>query len=181
MIGEKPLLEHATTMNTKFTGPLLLALLGILITLPARAADDAALQNPALKRFYSELKTLFRKQYPQATSHLLKDNIHFESDTRVFIVHESTMTGDWQDPWETRGPKSGGILCDIRFQKGKYQGQAVTPQTFNKRYFKTLLLASYSEKRDAHIVVQLSYPRNVNEDFLRQFTELVNEFGKYVD
>jgi len=168
-------------MNTKFTGPLVLALLGIFITLPARAGDDAALQNPAIKRFYSELKTLFRKQYPKATSHLLKDSIHFESDTRVFIVHEATMTGDWQDPWETRGPKPGGILCDIRLQNGKYQEQAVTPQTFDTRYFKILLLVPYSDKHDEHIVVQLSYPRNVKEDFLRQFTELVNEFGKYVD
>ena len=168
-------------MHAKFTGPLLLALLGILITLPARAADDSALQNPALKRFYSELKTLFRKHYPQATSHLLKDSIHFESDARVFIVHEATMTGDWQDPWETRGPKPGGILCDIRLNKGNYQEQVVAPQTFDTRYFKTLLLAPYSEKHDTHIVVHLSYPRNVKEDFLRQFTELVNEFGKYVE
>jgi len=64
----------------------------------ARAAEDEPLQNPALKRFYSELRTLFRKHYPKATSHLLKDKIHFEHDTRVFIVHEPLKTGEWQDP-----------------------------------------------------------------------------------
>jgi len=162
-------------MDTKLTGPLLLASFGILITLSARAADDSALQNPAFKGFYSELKTLFRKHYPQSTSHLFKDSVHFESDTRVLVVHEETMNGDWQDPWETRGPKPGGILGEIRFMKGNYQEHAAGPQTFDKRYFKILLLAPYSKKHDAHIVVRLSYPRNVQEDFLKEFTKLVNE------
>jgi hypothetical protein len=168
-------------MKTKTTWPLLLVHLGILVLAPARAADDEALQNPKLKRFYSELQTLFRKHYPKATSHLLKDKIHFEHGTRIFIVHEPLMTGEWQDPWETRGPKPGGILCDITLQKGPYQGQAVVPQTFDKRYFKSLLAAPYSSKHDAHLEIHLSYPRNVSDDFLKQFTELVNDFGKYVD
>ena len=168
-------------MNRKNTWPLLPALLAILITEPIRAADDETPQNPALKRFYSELQTLFREHYPKATSHRLKDCIHFEHDTRVFIVHEPLMTGEWQDPWETRGPKPGGILCDITLQKGPYQGQAVVPQTFDKRYFKSSLEAPYSLKHDAHLEVHLSYPRDVSDDFLKQFTQLVNDFGKYVD
>lgn len=59
-----------------------------LIAAPAIGAGAEPLQIPALTRFYSELQTLFRKHYPKATSHLLKDKIHFEHDTRVFIVHE---------------------------------------------------------------------------------------------
>lgn len=160
---------------------LLVSLIFALIAAPARGADEEALENPALKRFYSELRMLFRKHYPKATSHLLKDKIHFEHDTRVFIVHEALKTGEWQDPWETRGPKPGGILCDITLQDGQYQGAAVVPQTFDKRYFKVLLMAPYSAKRDVHLYVHLSYPRNVSDDFLKQFTELVNDFEKYVD
>jgi len=87
---------------------------------PSRAAEDEHLQNPALKRFYSEVQTLFRRHYPKATSHLLRDKIHFERDTRVFIVHEPLKTGEWQGPLEERGPKSGGILCDMTLQKGNY-------------------------------------------------------------
>ncbi len=155
-------------------------LLGICITAPTRAADDETLQNPALKQFYSKLKLLFRKHYPQATSHLLKDKIYFEHNTRVFIVHEPLMTGEWQNPWETRGPQPGGILCDVTLYKGPYQGQAVVPQTFDKRYFKSFMAAPYSSKHDAHLEVHLSYPGNVSDDFLKQFTELVNDFGKYL-
>lgn len=151
------------------------------LTLPTTGADDEALQNSALKKFYAELRTLFRRHYPKATSHLLRDKVHFEHDTRVFIVHGAQMTGEWQDPRETRGPKPGGILCDITLQKGRYGGQAVVPQTFAEPYFTVLLMAPYSPKQDAHLSIHLCYPRNVPEEFLKQFTELVNEFGKYAD
>jgi len=169
-------------MNTKHTPwLLLLSLVCALVAVPTRAVELETLHNPALERFYSELRTLFRKHYPKATSHLLKDKIHFEHDTRVFIVHEAYKTGEWQDPWEERGPKPGGILCDITLQKGQYQGAAVAPQTFDKRYFKVLLMAPYSSKRDVHLYVHLSYPGNVSTDFLKEFTDLVNGFEKYVD
>jgi hypothetical protein len=111
----------------------------------------------------------------------VKDKIHFEYDTRVFIVHEAYKTGEWQDPREERGPKPGGILCDITLQKGQYQGAAAAPQTFDKRYFKVLLMAPYSSKRDVHLYVRLSYPGNVSSDFLKEFADLVNGFEKYVD
>jgi hypothetical protein len=159
----------------------LLVVTGLLIVAPVRAVDDAPLQNPALRRFYSELQTVFRRHYPKATSHLLKDKIHFEHDTRVFIVHEAYKTGEWQDPWEERGPKPGGVHCDLTLQQGRYQGAAMVPQTFDKRYFTVLLLAPYSSKRDAHLMVHLAYPRDVNPEFLKQFTELINRFEQYVD
>jgi len=91
------------------------------------------------------------------------------------------MTGEWQDPWEERGPKPGGILCDITLQKGAYHGQTMVPQAFDKRYFKVLLLAPHAAKQDVHIEVHLSYPRDVNADFVKRFTDLANDFGKYLD
>jgi hypothetical protein len=151
------------------------------LSLSATGAENDAIQNPVLKRFYSELRTLFQRHYPQSTSHFLKDKIHFEHDTRIFIVHEANKTGEWQDPWEERGPKPGGILCDLVLQKGRYEGAAVLPQTFDKRYFKVLVMALYSPKHDAHIYVHLRYPRNVSEEFLGKFSALVNDFTKYVE
>ena len=169
-------------MNTKRTlWIILLFLVFAPMVRATRAADDKPLQNPALKRFYSELRMLFRKHYPEVTSHLLGDTIHFEHDTRLFIVHEALMTGQWQDPWAERGPKPGGILCDITLEKGPYNEQAGVPQTFDKRYFKVLLMAPDSTKRDVHLHVKLSYPGNVKADFLKSFGKLVNDFENYLD
>jgi len=156
-------------------------LLVVLLVPPPGGADEEAEQNPALKRLYLDFRTLFRKHYPAVTSHLLKDEMHFESDTRVFIVHEPLRTGEWQDPWQTRGPKPGGILCEMSLRKGRYMGAAVVPQTFDKRYFRLLVIAPYSVKHDAHLYVHLSYPGNVGPDFLTEFTGLVNDFERHLD
>jgi len=152
---------------------LFAVLLPALIATPARAADSDALQDPALKRLYAEFQLLFRKYYP--------NNMHVEHDTRAFIVHEPLRTGEWQDPRETRGPKLGGILCDIALQKGPYQGAAMVPQTFDKRYFRLLIMAPYSRKHDAHLYVHLAYPGNVSGEFLRDFTGLVTDFERHLD
>jgi hypothetical protein len=150
-----------------------------LLNAQPEKADDA--ENPAFGRVYVEFRTVFLRHYPKATCHLVKQNMHFEHNTRTFIVHEPLKTGEWQDPWETRGPQPGGILCEIVLQAGRYQGAAVVPQTFDKRYFKVLLLAPYSAKHDRHLSIQLSYPANVNSEFLKEFTDLANDFPQYLD
>jgi len=169
-------IDHVTRAQAVRRSLLLVAvLLPALIATPAQAADDGALQDPALKRLYAEFQTLFRRYYPNVTSHLLTNNI------RAFIVHEPLRTGEWQDPRETRGPKLGGILCDIALRKGPYQGAAMVPQTFDKRYFRLLIMAPYSRKHDAHLYVHLAYPGNVNSEFLREFTGLVTDFERHLD
>jgi hypothetical protein len=148
---------------------------------PGRATEGEQLRNSAIKQFYWELQAVFRKHYPKVTHHWLGDKIHFECDTQVFIVHEPRKTGEWQGPSEERGPKSGGILCDMTLQKGEYRGQASVPRTLDRPYFKVLLMAPYSSKQDAHLKSHLCYPQGVSADFLKQFTELANDFGKYVE
>jgi hypothetical protein len=180
---DKALQVHLIFANSMKHKSLLLfaSFVCTLMAMSTGAAPEEPLQNPALKRFYSELRNVFRKHYPQATSHLLKESIHFEHDTRLFIVHEPLKTGEWQDPWETRGPEPGGILCEINLVKGKYQGAAVVPQTFDKRYFTVLLMAPYASKHDVHLYIHLSYPPRVNGEFLKEFTDLANNFEKYLD
>ena len=101
----------------------------------AESNDAALTQDPRLKNVYSEVKSLVRRYYPEATSHLLGTKIHFESNTRIYIIHVPFKTGEWQDPWEERGPRKGGILGTIELQHGKYGGAAMVPQTFDRRYF----------------------------------------------
>jgi hypothetical protein len=160
---------------------LLSACFVVLIAGMAGGADQKPLQNPVMKRFYAEMKMLVRRNYPKATSHLLKNNIHFEHDTMLFIVHIPLKSGEWQDPQEERGPNANGILCDITLESGRYGGQAVVPQTLEGPYFQTLLMAPYSSNRDEHLYVRLRYPNDVNAAFLKEFSKLVNDFEKYLD
>jgi hypothetical protein len=161
----------------KFVTGALLALLACWAQLeprPARAADlDLALLSKNVEK-------LFAKYYPDATHYSTRDSrtLHFEHNTRAFMIHHPDKFGEWQDAREERGPKKGGILCDIELREGKYQGTAVVPQEFDERYFTLYLAAPYSKKLDHHLYIHLKYPRDASEDFLKEFKLLVNDFDK---
>lgn len=133
-----------------------------------------------LDPLYQQVRQIVRKHYPKATSHRLRDKIHFEHDTRIFIVHEPLKTGEWQDPWEVRGPKKNGIYGEIEIRKGRWQGAALVPQSFDKRYFTTSLSAPYSEQLDVHLVVHIKYPRDVPKEFLKELNGVLTQFDQHV-
>ncbi len=132
--------------------------------------------DPSVKRLYSCLRPLFLKHYPQAVSEVRADRLHFEHDTRTFLIHVPLKTGEWQEAAEVRGPNRRGIVCNIQLVEGKYNGQAVLPQTIDERYFKTLVTAVASQRRDAYLYVHLSYPDGVGREFMREFTGVLDRF-----
>src|SRR5262249_56752845 len=111
----------------------------------ARASDE----DHRLEKLYSMTTTLVLKHYPDAKTELRQHTIHFEAGTRRFMVHEQLKTGEWQDAHETIGPQRGGVVGDMELRSGKYLGAAVVPQAFDKRYFTLLVMAPYSDARDA--------------------------------
>ena len=151
------------------------AVVGLVAT--SGLADDPSAPGQTIKRLYPELDRLFRRHYPGIESRIGGDAIRFEYKTRVFLVHEPLKTGEWQDASETKGPNRGGILCDIELRRGKYVGAAVVPQTFDKRYFKLLVMAPYSSSHDEHLYVHLYFPSDVSSDFLDEFSKLVETFA----
>jgi len=142
------------------------------------AADDAP--KPDLKPLLAEVRTLVGKHYPKATVTLRDQTLHFECNTRKFLIHEPLRTGEWQDAHEQTGPQKGGIYGDIALRAGRYEGAAVVPQSFDKRYFTLLVMAPYSRKRDHHLYVHLKYPRDVPEAFLPEFERLMTGFEKHI-
>jgi hypothetical protein len=115
------------------TFSILMTIVTLAVAAPA-SADD-------LGDYLSTLRALFKKHYPEVTSATKDGGLVFDYKTRIFLVHELTMLGEWQEAVEERGPNRGGIYCEIVPEEGPYHGQAKVPQTFDKRYFKVLLLA----------------------------------------
>jgi len=142
-------------------------------------ADDAP--KPDLKPFVGEVRKLVEKHYPKAKVTLKDQTIHFEFNTRKFMIHELTRIGDaWQDAGEEPGPQPGGIHGDIELRQGKYDGAAVVPGTHDLRYFTLLQMAPYAKKIDHYLYVNLKYPRNVSKEFLKEFEQLADGFDKHV-
>jgi hypothetical protein len=131
--------------------------------------------SPVLTRLYSHLGPLFQRHYPQVTSQQEPDGIQFVHDTRTFLIHTALKTGEWQEAREVRGPKRRGILCSIRLREGRYDGAAVLPQTFDERYFQTLVMAVPSPDQAFYLYVHLSYPDTVSSAFLKDFDETLQQ------
>ena len=156
---------------------------GIATTLvvPFLRVDHArADAGQPLAGLYTTTTALVLRYYPDAKSELTPHAIHFESKTRRFMVHEQRKTGEWQDAHETVGPQRGGVVGNMELRSGKYLGAAVLPQAFDKRYFTLLVMAPYSESRDAHLYTHLLYPAGVNTVFLSEFSDLVRRFAEYL-
>lgn len=135
--------------------------------------------GPNIDDFYSSVRKIIAEHFPRATDSNTDTTITFDYNTRLFKIHEPSKIGEWQDASEERGPKRGGIFCEIVSEAGVYNGQAEVPQTFDKGYFRVLLLAPYSKRLDRHLHVLLSYPADTSKDFLREFTEAINTFNGF--
>jgi hypothetical protein len=140
-----------------FTAVLLLLFLG---GIHVAQGDDKTASKPDLKPFVEEVRKLVEKHYPKAKVTLKDQTIHFEFNTRTFMIHEPLLRGEWQDAREEPGPQKSGIYGDIELRAGEYGGMAIVPQSFDKRYFTLLLMAPYSKKLDHHLYIHLKYPRN---------------------
>ena len=155
---------------------VVLALCGLLAVSDHATADDGP--KPDLKPLSKDVRVLVEKHYPKAKVTLKDQTIHFEFNTRKFMVHEPLLTGEWQDAWEEIGPQKGGIMGDIELREGRYGGQAVLPTSVDKRYFTLSVLAPYSKKLDHHLYIHLKCPRDVPKEFAKEFVDLVNGFEK---
>jgi hypothetical protein len=94
------------------------------------------------------------------------------------MIHEATKTGEWQDAAEQVGPQKGGICGDAVVEPGRFEGAALVPQAFDKRYFIEWMAAPYSEKLNRHLLVHLKVPKDAPQEFVKEFAELVATFEK---
>jgi hypothetical protein len=150
-----------------------------LLAVAGRAAAEEA-PKPDLKPLLEQVRKVVENHYPKSQVTLKDQTIHFDFNTRKFMIHEPLLTGEWQDAHEEPGPQPGGIYGDIELRSGEYGGMAAAPQSFDKRYFTLLLMAPYSKKLDHHLYIHLKYPRDVTKEFLKEFGCLTDGFEKYV-
>lgn len=157
--------------------PGLLALL-ILVS-PGRANDGLTWENPPFRAFSDELGRVIKKYYPEVKLEKGKkpdQPLQWSYNTRKFMLHIPTLTGKWQEAVEMLGPDRKGVLCTAEIHEGPYMGMAVVPQTFDRHYFKLLMLGPSRKDVNAHLIVRLSYPDDADKAFVAELAELVQKF-----
>ncbi|PQO44775.1 hypothetical protein [Blastopirellula marina] len=145
-----------------------------------QAEDKLRWNEPPYDQFAGKLQGVLEEHYPKLQRSVSQENeseIRWHADTRKFMVHIPSLTGKWQDATEMEGPNRQGILCTATIREGPYQGMAATPQTFERFYFKVLMMTPYRKDIDAHVVVRLYYPPGVDPKFLTEFAKTVRQFS----
>lgn len=126
---------------------------------------------------YKELQSLITEYYPKATFEIKGGKFLAKYNTRTFMIHHALKTGEWQDASAQEGPNKGGILCTIQSSEGKYGGAAMVPQSFDYRYFSSLLMAPENSKSNTYLIAHLNYPSGVSLDFLNRYRKLIESYS----
>ena len=165
---------------------IVLALL--LILGPMNALGDEVKSRPVSDRVSAKLEAIFKKHYPKATFENQGVNgIHFEHEVTTFEFPYNGPEGAKREAEKQRGPKRRGILCSVYSHSGPYMGQiALSPAAQGKvaqylkdrKEYKQLLMAPYSQRSDVHMWVALSFPPDVDEAFLEDFRQIMTDFEK---
>ena len=142
-------------------------------------ADEKPIwSDPPFKEFAARLDKLIKEQYPKADRVVdeKEQTLRWSYDTRKFMIHLRNLRGELQEATEQTGPDRGGIICEATIEAGQYLGMAVVPQTFDRHYFQILLMAPNRKDAGAHVFFRLSYPREIDKDFLTKIAETVDKF-----
>lgn len=154
-------------------------LLVLLLVSHGRADERLSWGDPPFQAFSENLGSVIEKYYPNARLERPKTSIktlEWSYKTRKFMVHLPTLTGQWQEATEMLGPDRKGILCTAEIHEGAYMGMAAVPQTFDRHYFKVLMMAPNRKDADAHLIVRLFYPPDIDKAVVSEIAELVQKF-----
>ena len=162
------------TTRSKTVSAVAFMFIGIM-TCPAAEETEAFPKRPL-----ADFEALFRQYYPKVTVRTNASRISFDYETQMYLIPREDRFGAPAAPGEERGPKRGGVRCEIEYRKGVYNGTLLIHPSGNTReypQFKLLIMAQHSAKRDAHLYIHLFYPPDVDPSFLQAFRRLVTGFG----
>ncbi len=165
--------------NAAFPATRQVLLIGavLMISSSPNAQSSSEAAPPAVAETYARVEKLLLAHYPNAAVKRENGNLQISYKTRKFMVHNRLKTGEWQEAVEQIGPDRSGISCSISAAPGPFMGAAVVPQTFDYRYYQSLMLAPYSKSLNYHLVAHLNYPDDVKPVVLREFNDTVAKFS----
>lgn len=135
----------------------------------------------ALNKFRPVLKTV-KKFYPEASSILFMQNLHFEDSTRLYI--ESAITklraGGESFLEEVRGPKEeGGVWCDIFLLEGSSKSYSRAEGALVRKHFVEHKIYQDLYGIDHHLHVTLRVPKgSASLEFVKEFKSLIRSCSR---
>jgi hypothetical protein len=98
--------------------------------------------------------------------------INAKHGTMTFTIHRRWKTGEiLEQTDQTEGPNFEGFILALSVQEGKYEGQAVVPQTLGTPYWQTYIDRPATEDGQGHYVINFSYGSRLNKEFMKELFE----------
>lgn len=130
-------------------------------------------EPPDSARLYAQVEKLVKEYFPKAKFKIEKNTLNGKYKTRPYVIASTNKV--------EQGPKWGGVLFEMTLNAGKYKGVHSVPKKFNEySFFHVVLMAPYSQSKNCHLLTRISYPFDVPPEFLKRFTNLVNDFENYL-
>lgn len=127
---------------------------------------DEGLEN----KVFDEMSRFIRENYPKAKFTKTGAKIHFEYKTRPNL---NTLTGKTETI-----PDFGGVIGDLDFKAGEYNGKVKLPQHYAEYAFYSVILAApYVQSSNVHIYTRLAYPSDTPQSFTDAFEKLLKSFA----
>ena len=145
----------------------------VLLGVACLAVCSTALAAPAGQtQLADQIGTLVTKYFPDAV--IAQDNgtLSAKHGTMVFTIHRHWKTGEiLKETDQVEGPNYKGFMISISVQDGKYEGQAMVPQTLNERYWLTYIDRPPTDDGKGHYVINFSYGSRLDRDFMKAIFE----------
>lgn len=121
-----------------------------ILTAPAAVAGEAS--------FLERVAAIVQKHCPEAEIRITSNSLTAKHGTMMFDVHHRDMTGEISaESDRMEGPNLRGFLLTITIQEGRYNGQAIIPQTLREPYWQTFIHRPSTQDGTSHYVFDFSY------------------------
>lgn len=135
----------------------------------------------ALNKIRPVLRTV-KKFYPEASSILFMQNLHFEDSTQLYVESAITKLQAAGNSFleDVRGPKAkGGVWCDIFLLKGSSRSYSRAEGAVKRKHFVEHKIYQDLHGIDHHLHVTLRVPKgNASLEFVKEFTSLIRSYSR---
>jgi len=152
-------------MKTRYT------LLFIVLCLFPTATLSAPVWHVELN---DRVSKLILKHYPKAELAANNGNLVAKHGTMIFTVHPYGKAGEiLKKTDQVEGPNFKGFMLSISVKNGKYEGQAMVPQTLRRPYWQTYIDRPPTNDGKSHYVINFSYGSRLDREFMNALFEVL--------
>lgn len=145
--------------------------------------------NNILSRLEKSVAKLVHEHYPDATINGFQNVVHIEHATRLYVTDSTSVAQATKQPAQVvvRGPKAGGVWCDIEYRDGAGSAKDLSPKlntiSLREEFVEYRFQTTDSENHCSLLVtLRIPHEPSANEkQFVGDLRNQLENFGTLID